>query len=39
MHDNDFDILLRRVHYSEKKLQITKIHRNGHNIVLSYKLY
>ena len=35
MHDNDFDILLRSVHYSTK-LQIAKIHKNApQNKVLS----
>ena len=36
MHNNDFDILLRSVHYSAK-LQIPKIHKNFQKI--KYYLY
>ena len=49
MHNNDFDILLRSVHYWAK-LQISKIHKNAQNnkcdlyntswvFEFSYKLY
>ena len=31
MHNNDFDVLLRNVHYKDK-LQIAKIHKSAHNI-------
>ena len=34
MHNNDFDILLRSVHYLAK-LQIIKIHKNAQNEVVS----
>ena len=32
MHNDDFDVLLRSVHYSAK-LQIAKIHKNAKNKV------